>query len=316
MPKGRIAGLAGVVVSVAILAGVVVWASRQDPPELPDTPGQLWALAGAVALYFVAAAVRGERWWVLLRENAARPDRADTYALVAVGYMGNNVLPARAGDALRVVLLTPRAATDARTVVGTLIAERLCDVLVLVGLFALLAYGVLSGAAIDLGDRMGTLAPVGAGAAVLGLVALWVLARTGHLGRVVAFLRPLAAATRNLRGRHGAEVLALTVVTWFLEGLVWWLTAVAADLGISLVEAFYVLALSSIFVMIPSGPGYAGTMDVAVLLGAAALGRPEFLALTYLILLRFVLMIPITVAGALLGAARYGGVGRVLRASS
>ena len=142
-PGRRAAGLLGVAVSVATLAALLWWASKQEAPDLPTSGSHLAALAGAVGLYFVACALRGERWQVLLVENDARPRRIDSYALVAVGYLGNNVLPARAGDALRVVLLAPRAGTDARTVIGTLVAERLCDVLVLGLLFVGLAYGLV-----------------------------------------------------------------------------------------------------------------------------------------------------------------------------
>jgi hypothetical protein len=312
----RLAGYAGVIISLATLAGIVWWASRQDPPEFPTSGGDLWALAGAVALYFVACAVRGERWHVLLVENGAKPHRADSYGLIAVGYLGNNVLPARAGDALRVVLIAPRASTDARTVIGTLVAERLCDVLVLGLLFVGLAYGVLSGAGTDLfSDRLGTVAVVGAAVLAACVLVAVVLHTRGHLSRVIAFLRPMAAATANLRGRHGAEVLVLTVVVWALEGTVWYLTALAADLGVDLVGALYLLALSSMLVLIPAGPGYAGTMDAAIVLGSRALDTAASAAVTYLILLRFVLMVPITIAGLVIGATRYGGVGRLLRAS-
>jgi hypothetical protein len=299
--------LAGAVVSVAVLAGVVWWAVNQDAPELPSSRGQWAALAAAVALYFVACAVRGERWQVLLVENGAAPRRVDTYGLIAVGYMGNNVLPARAGDIFRAVLLPPRARTDARTVIGTLVAERLCDVLVLFALFGLLAYGVLSGGAAGVEDRVGLLAAIGGAALVVALLAAFVLHRTGRLGRVADFVRPLVAATRNLRGRHGAVVIALTVVTWALEGVVWYLAAVAADLGVDLVEALYLLALASVIVLVPAGPGYAGTLDAAIIIGADALDVASSGALTYVILLRFVLMVPITLAGAAIGFGRYGG---------
>lgn len=308
--------MAGVLVSLLALAGLVWWASKQEAPQFPTSGGKLAALGGAIGLYFVACAVRGERWQVLLLENGARPRRADSYALIAVGYLGNNVLPARAGDALRVVLMTPRAQTDARTVIGTLVAERLCDVLVLGVLFAALAYGLVSGEGADLfGDRLDTVAIIAGAVLAVVLAVTAVLYTRGHLSRVFEFVRPMIAATANLRGRHGAEVIALTVVTWVLEGGVWYLTAVAADLGIDVVEAFYILALCSMIVLIPSGPGYAGTMDAGIATGAHAVGATGS-ALTYVLLLRFVLMIPITIAGLVIGAVRYGGIQKVLRASS
>ena len=312
--RRRLAGAAGAIVSLAFLGAIVVWALGQQAPELPSSGKQWGALALAIGLYFVSCAVRGERWQVLLVENGAQPSRADTYGLIAVGYLGNNILPARAGDALRVVLLTPRAKTDARTVIGTLVAERLCDVLVLGVLFAGLAYGLVSGAGTDVfGDRLGTAAIIaGAVLAICLLVALALHTR-GHLGRVVEFVRPMIAATANLRGRHGAEVLLLTIVVWALEGGVWYFTAVAADLSIDPLEALYILALASMLVLVPAGPGYAGTMDAAVLIGAKALDQSSSAALGYLILLRFVLMVPIGIAGLVIGATRYGGVGRMLR---
>ena len=319
-PRGRhrrAAGLAGALVSLLFLAAIVWWASRQPAPELPTSGPRLAALGGAVLVYFVSCALRGERWQILLLENGARPHRADTYGLIAVGYLGNNVLPARAGDALRVVLLAPRAATDRRTVLGTLVAERLCDVLVLGLLFLLLAYGVLSGAGTDvLGDQAGTAALVLGVVLVVTLVVAVVLHTRGHLRRVVDWLRPMLAATSNLRGRHGAEVLVLTVAVWACEGVVWWLTAEAAGMDIGLIGALYLLALSSMLVLIPAGPGYAGTMDAAILIGSQALDKSASAAVTYLILLRFVLMVPITVAGLIIGATRYGGVQRLLSARS
>ena len=95
----------GWAVSIASLAAVVWWATRQEAPTLPDTPETLAAFAGAIGLYAVAALVRGERWRLMLRECGARPSRADSHALVWVGYMGNNVLPARAGDGMRAVFM-------------------------------------------------------------------------------------------------------------------------------------------------------------------------------------------------------------------
>lgn len=311
----RVLGVVGALISAAVLAAIVVWALGQEPPELPSTRADLAELCGAVALYFLSCAVRGERWQLLLRENGAAPRRADTYALILVGYVGNNVLPARAGDALRVVLLTPRARTDARTVIGTLVAERLCDVLVLGILFVVLAYGVVSGAGVsDLSDRLGVVVVVAGAALVLFAVVAAVLHARGRLAGVWRFVAPMVAATRNLRGAHGASVLLLTVVVWTLEGAVWWLTAEAANVGLSPIEALYVLALSSMMVLIPAGPGYAGTMDAAVLLATKALGKSSSAALGYLILLRFVLMVPVTLAGLVVGAVRYGGLQRVLRA--
>ena len=63
------------------------------------------------------------------------------------------------------------------------------------------------------------------------------------------------------------------------------------------IEGCYIVALASVFALIPSGPGYAGTQDAAAVTGILALGGTHSQAVTYLILVRFVIAVPITVVG-------------------
>jgi hypothetical protein len=310
--RGRgVLAVVGALVSVASLVAVVVWALHQEAPTFPSSADDLGMLGAAVLVYLAGCAARGERWTAILRHNGAHPSRADAYGLVAVGYLGNNVLPARAGDALRVLFLTPRVDTDSRTVIGTLLAERVLDVVVLLGIFAVLAFGVLSGVAVPSADQFGAVAAVLAVGLVAAGVGAWLLERRGRLRRVIAYLAPMAAATRRLHGRHGAEVLAWSLLVWGLEWAAWWATAEAAGLGIDVLETGYLLGLGAIFALVPSGPGFAGTLDAGIVFGARALGRAGTATLSYLLLLRFVLIVPITIIGLVVLVARFHGLGRL-----
>ena len=299
---------AGWIVSALVLAAVVWWALRQPAPTLPSSTEDLLALGLAVVLYAGCTALRAERWRTLLHDVDARPSRGDAYRLVLVGYMGNNVLPARAGDLMRVVLMAPRADTTKRFVVGTLVAERLLDVVVLVVLFAVLATTIAGGAGLP-GQR--TIIVLGA-LALAGLVALGVgfgaLRRRGLIERARAFAAPMIASTVNLRGRHGAGMLALTILIWIGEAGVWGACAAAVDLGAGPLESLYLVALASMFALIPSGPGYAGTQDAAAVIGVKAIGGSSAQAVAYVILVRFVLLVPITMAGLAALVLRYGGI--------
>jgi hypothetical protein len=75
----------------------------------------------------------------------------------------------------------------------------------------------------------------------------------------------------------------------------------------NLIEGMYMVALASVFSLIPSGPAYAGTQDSAVIVGSKALGATGSTALAYLLMLRFVIVVPITLVGLILLVARYGG---------
>jgi uncharacterized membrane protein YbhN (UPF0104 family) len=309
-PAGRRVGSPlswlGIAISLVALAGVVWWASRQDPPELPSSGSELAALVGAIALYALATVVRSERWQRLLVDEGAAPHRVDTYALTCVGYMGNNVLPARAGDAIRMVLMAPRAHTSKRTVIGTLLAERLLDVAVLVAIFVIVGYGLLGEVG---GDKVEIIVLVLAGLAIAALV--------GYLGvrrneRMMAFLAPIASATLGLRrAHHGLLLLGLTVVIWAIEAGVWMSAGAAVGFGMDPIEGLYIVALASVFSLVPSGPAYAGTQDAAAILGIKALGGTGAQAVAYIVMLRFIIVVPITIVGLVLLAGRYGGLGRL-----
>jgi glycosyltransferase 2 family protein len=297
--------LIGIAVSVVAVAGVVWWALHQEPPQFPDSAREWGALAGAIALYAVATLVRGERWLSLLRAEGGTPSRLDAQALNAVGYAANNVLPARAGDAVRIFLMAPRANTSKKAVLGTLLAERLLDIAVILTLFVVVGYGLLGEA--------------GAGEAewILLATALFAAAGIGAMimirrnERMHAFMAPILSSTLQLRGRHGLKLLAVTFVIWGLEAAVWMSAGAAAGFDMDPIEGCYIVALASVFALIPSGPGYAGTQDAAAVTGILALGGTHSQAVTYLILVRFVIAVPITIVGLTLVAARYGGLRRL-----
>jgi glycosyltransferase 2 family protein len=295
----------GLAISLLAVAGVVWWALHQEPPQFPDAPGEWGALAGAVGLYALATLVRGERWRSLLLADGARPSRADAHGLNVVGYAVNNVLPARAGDAVRVFLMSPRAATAKKTVLGTLLAERLLDIAVILTLFVVVGYGLLGEAG---AGEVGWVLIATAAVAVCGVAGLIVVRRNARLHGLVA---PILSSTLRLRGRHGLTLLAVTLLVWALEAGVWMSVGAASGVPMDPIEGCYIVALASVFALIPSGPGYAGTQDAAAITGILAIGGTHSQALTYLILVRFVIGVPITVVGLALVAARYGGLRRL-----
>ena len=230
----------------------------------------------AVGLYALATLVRGERWHRLLLAEGAHPTRPDSQGLNAVGYAANNVLPARAGDAVRVFLMAPLGHTSKRTVLGTLLAERLLDIAVILTLFLVVGYGLLGEAgAGEAGWILLATAVVG----IAGVLTVVVIRRNARLN---AYIAPILSSTLQLRGRHGLLLLGMTVVIWALEAGVWMSTGAAAGFDMDPIEGCYIVALASVFALIPSGPGYAGTQDAAAVTGILALGGTRSQAVTYL----------------------------------
>jgi len=137
-PPSRLRALLGLVVSIVAVAGCVLWARKQDKPTLPQDAEDWALLALGVAVYGVTILVRGWRWREILRFADIKHEPADAYGLVTVGYMGNNVLPARGGEVLRIFLLAERSSARRREVLGSILTERMLDAGALVALFAML----------------------------------------------------------------------------------------------------------------------------------------------------------------------------------
>jgi glycosyltransferase 2 family protein len=223
-----------------------------------------------------------------------------------VGYMGNNVLPARAGEVLRVVLLAPRTEASKRAIAGSIVAERMLDVIVLAAIFVITVYGVLGS------DVLPTTRPIlMAGLIVLALLALaavvWVLRRHHFFERVRDWLRPIADSPRALLSWHGVLLLAGTFVLWAFEAAVYLAVARSVDVDFSMTGALYLVALTNFVAALPAAPGSIGTFDAAVAWGAKRLGASGSAAVSYLIMLRFVIYVPITLVGFIILVAGYGG---------
>jgi glycosyltransferase 2 family protein len=306
----RVKRLLLLVVWIVPIAGVAWWASRQQAPTFPSRSGGILDLVGATALYAVATLLRAERWDRILRRAGIDAARADVYALIPVGYMGNNVLPARGGELLRTFLLGGRTRATKRTILGTILAERVLDAVALGVILLVLAYGLLR----KLPTPSGTVVLAGAGGALVVVLAIAVAALRfrARLAGVLRALVPLAQPSRQLLSVQGAGLLAVSLAIWCVEAAVYVTVGHAVDIHLGLRDGLAVVAFTNAAALIPAAPGYVGTYDAAVIFAVNAVSTvAKRSVLSYLVLLRFVLFLPITLAGLLLLIARYGGLTRV-----
>jgi len=307
--SGRLRALAvPVAVSVVAVAAVVWWALNQQLPPLPSADVALPRIGAALLLYAVATMLRGERWLRLRHDSGHACSRTDAYALTTVGYMGNNALPARAGDVMKAVLSARESGIGTADGFGTLVAERILDAAALALVFALLVATLR----LPLGVPGWVPALVGAALVVAAAAALVLGRDTGAGRRARALSARLLAPTRRLWSPTGAGLLGLSVALWLVEGSVYATLGAVAGVPLSLEDGLYVMALANLVALVPAAPGYVGTFDAAVLLGVGLVaGGTRAAALAYAVVVRFVLFVPITVAGLVILVVRYGGVRRI-----
>ena len=195
--------------------------------------------------------------------------------------------------------------------IGTIVAERLLDVGVILVLFLVVGYAILGNVGTHSVEWI-----------VLATAWRWsprapsaiVLVRRNqpHPRLRRADARPRRCGCVS---RHGALLVAMTFGVWIIEACAWIAVGASVGFGMSFLEGLYLVALASVFALIPSGPGYAGTQDAATVIGIKAIGGTGATAVSYLVMLRFALLVPITAVGFVLLAARYGGLARLRRPS-
>src|SRR5512138_3672704 len=85
----------------------------------------LWLIPG-IAVYFVGVWVRAWRWHYLLGPIKKIPTET-MFPITTIGYMGNNIYPARAGEVLRAVILKRKEGVPISASLATIIVERIFD---------------------------------------------------------------------------------------------------------------------------------------------------------------------------------------------
>jgi glycosyltransferase 2 family protein len=289
--------LATVVVSV-LVSGVFAYFALRDI-EWADTWDAIrgmeyWWLAPALASLTVWTAIRAVRWQNLFRADR-RPPLLRLVEATVLGLFFNNILPARAGEAARVLFLRTSGVPVPESA-ATIVVERLFDVLCLFGLlFVLLPW----------------LPPVGwlhaavwaaVGAAVI-TAAVAVLA--AHLERRSArgvqaprLLHTLALGLTALRGARQALVATVwTIASWFVLALAFWLVMRGFRLHLSVLAGTLTAIAVGLSFAVPAAPAGVGVFEAAGLAATSAYGISRSVGLAYVLVLHVLTTVPYLVGG-------------------
>ena len=268
----------------------------------------LWLLAGTV-VYALAVTVIAWRWQFLLA--AFRPvPLIPLTRIVAIGYMGNNIYPFRAGEALRIFLLRRNHDVPVAGAATTVIVERIFDGIVMLSfiLIGLFLVEVES-------DRVQTVATIAAALFIPAVIVFMLLAAFPNnlralVERVAGFLPEnlakivLSLSNGVIEGLSGLRsplhllgAAATSYTTWAIEAVVYWLVMVAFGLDLGYGAALLVVGTVNLAGLIPASPGQFGVYEFFVSTVLIALGIRDDIALAYAIVVHIVIWLPVTVAG-------------------
>lgn len=248
-------------------------------------------------VFYCSYLFRALRWRALLENvgygrGTARPIPS-TLGLARIMYLAwfaNCITVARLGDAYRAYLLKTKTGISLVVTLGTVLAERLLDLMILV---AMLAAAVLT-------FYRGTLPPEAIQALAIGLVlsigGIFGLLSMRRLQWLVERVLPKGLHAHYSRFEHGTVgsfrrlplLAAYTVIGWVIEGSTLYLTAAAVGAPVSVAEALLVALIAALLTTVPLTPGGLGFTEAGMVLLLQWLGLDASSAAAITLLFRVI----------------------------
>lgn len=245
-------------------------------------------------LMVVAYLVRGARW----RIWETSLSYWDSLRLILIGFMGNNVLPARVGELLRAHCTSARTGNDrGRTAaLASIAAERILDGLVLA------VFGIVGMALVPVDRRLHwslLLVSLAFAALTSGLILSihlherirsWIAAANRKFpGHVTAFVQKQASHFLNGLLPLGAwprvfSAIAVTTTIWSIEIGFYYCVGLAVWDGMSFRIALLLLVVVNFSSLIPLTIGGIGTIEAVGLAFLVSSGVPRYPALAMILL--------------------------------
>jgi hypothetical protein len=258
----------------------LVWLSihniRKDPKQWSDftqslSNARFWLIIPVFVILCTAHYIRALRWKILMEPMGYKPAAANAFFAVMIGYLANMAVP-RLGEILKCTLLAKYEKVPAEKIVGTIVAERVFDVLSLGIVFLLaftLQFEVVQQGYLHLKEKLSTSGPAQQGhtkqiillaiaAAAVVLLALLIITKKlqqffKKVKHIVTGVWEGVISVRKLRNKW--LFIFYSVAIWFLYLLGTWIGfyATISTSGIGFSAAISCLAFASIGMIITPG---------------------------------------------------------------
>ena len=269
----------------------------------------------AVCFTFVNYFLRAVRWrYLLISEKSI--SLSSLYSATIIGYMSNNLLPARLGEFIRAYTLAQREKLETPAVFASLVIDRLCDGFTVLLLLLVTLFTLQLPAGIE--DAAGALRAGGAAMFLLycGVVLfLYLLKRqTMRTLAMVGFvLKPFPASVSekfipllgsfiggirlSSRMGHHAALVASSAGIWLFCVLPVDMALRSFNIHLPITASVFILILLVFAVMVPASPGFIGTYHYACYKGLSVFGIPETTSVSIALIMHGTGFFPVIVAG-------------------
>jgi hypothetical protein len=265
--------------------------------------------------------VRARRWRYLFAPAAEPPGLVPA---TMIGYMANNILPLRAGELVRVYIVSRRWGRGFWAVLGTLVVERVLDSLAIVGVLAALVflipvpkifeYIAATMLAIDVVAVAALVTLAVAPSAAARLLARLTSRWPGIERRASQIFGTFVQGLDGVRAPgHILPLIGWTILVWLAPALAAWTMLEAMDLHLPLTASWTVLAFVGLSISIPSAPGYVGVFHYAAVLALEIFGVTRETAVGYALVFHVAQILPVTLVGWLFLLREHISLGEATR---
>lgn len=298
-----------------LLGGVFLWLAVRDL-DLRDIETVLrqldpqWLIAG-VAIYLASIGVRCLRWGVLLRATVNVKWRHASEALVT-GFAANFVLPGRVGELFRVDYARRVFHMSRFTSFGTIVVERVCDGIVLVGAlwgsFAWVVFTRVAPAETFWILMVGTVAGIGfaVGLALILASQRIDVRRLGVAEGIATRWDQLVKGISSVLRGNAMTVVLCSIGIAALDALTLASVVRSFDVSLSLPESLMLLGLASLSTLVPTAPGYAGTYQLVFGKVFRIFGHPQSIGVIAATAVQLFCFGTVTILGGIVLLSRSG----------
>lgn len=255
--------------------------------------------------------VRSARWGLLVQPLGQATARQILTA-ASIGFSATFFFPLRLGELVRPALIS-RAGVPFAAAMASVVVERIFDGLMGVGLLFLMLSILPSSTQIS-GElqTVGIIALTVFGGGVVAL-ALTVVAKKpafsimratlgrlapGFVERIIGLLGAFIDGLNVLRNpRRLAGFVGLTAVFWVTSCVALWLLPDALQPGIPMSVGPFIISVTTFTIMIPAGPGFAGTLEAGFVLAMSPFGTSKVDAVTVALAFHAIQVIAMALVG-------------------
>ena len=233
-----------------------------------------WLLTGALLIFYFTFVLRTVRWRGMLvnagidaTHGYTMPSYPRLYSIMILAWFANCIVPAKLGDGYRCFLLRRDIGARFSVTLGTILAERLTDLVVLFTMMSCAGLLAFNG---SLPSEVSNTLIAGVALIFVGVIAL--AAMMFGKDRIARFIPDRfkehyvhfhAAVFACLR--RPAVPIAVSICVWFLDGARLFLVAHALGAHLSYSLALFVALMSALLTTLPFTPAGLGVVEAAVI---------------------------------------------------